>query len=448
AAFAAEQLLACGEIDGALDAAELACRADPSSVRAVAARAAVAEAGHGDRIAALERGVALLPPRASLCEALADAYGQAGDALLAIAWTQRFIALRPGSLDGVRQLLERAASLSDAGRLADVLGWTFSQALPLAPLVPRIAAVLRRLRELDVERAAAGGRRALDVFGPRSAELRDEILALSAAARTPGLAIAWCEGRLAVSDPGEQTALALEVSRRRREAGDVDGASRALLRGLREGAEVSSVGAELERLPAPRSSDGVIAQLIVGAELHHRLGAPAEQAARRYRELGAALWARASDPESAMIARQRAAERDPEQGLERFSAVLVGLAGPEQASRRLQALCDQVEDAQQVARLLAMAAVVALQAGQTARALSLSRRALELDAGRTDALAVAERSASDADADVLDGIYRGLADAALGTYGVRAAHYRAARQFERRDDTARAVPHAIAAFEA
>lgn len=448
AAFAAEQLLACGEIDGALDAAELACRADPSSVRAVAARAAVAEAGHGDRIAALERGVALLPPRASLCEALADAYGQAGDALLAIAWTQRFIALRPGSLDGVRQLLARAASLSDAGRLADVLGWTFSQALPLAPLVPRIAAVLRRLRELDVERAAAVGRRALDVFGPRSAELRDEILALSAAARQPGLAIAWCERRLAVSDPGEQPALALEVSRRRREAGDVDGASRALLRGLREGAEVSSVGAELERLPAPRSSDGVIAQLIVGAELHHRLGAPAEQAARRYRELGAALWDLASDPESAMIAWQRAAELDPEHGLERFSADLVGFAGPEQASRRLQALCDQVEDAQQVARLLAMAAVVALQAGQTARALSLSRRALELDAGRTDALAVAERSASDADADVLDGIYRGLADAALGTYGVRAAHYRAARQFERRDDTARAVPHAIAAFEA
>src|SRR5690606_23790363 len=83
------------------------------------------------------------------------------------------------------------------------------------------------------------------------------------------------------------------------------------------------------------------------------------------------------------------------------------------------------------------------------RALAAAASAIELDPLRADAVALVEKSAdADGGVAVLDRTYWLLADAALGCYGRRAAHYRAARQLERRGAFDLALAHAVAGFEA
>ncbi|HEY6560437.1 MAG TPA: hypothetical protein VI072_24300, partial [Polyangiaceae bacterium] len=96
----------------------------------------------------------------------------------------------------------------------------------------------------------------------------------------------------------------------------------------------------------------------------------------------------------------------------------------------------------------ALAAGIALEAGQASRALEIAERALDLDPRRADALAVAERAATAADTEQLARIYERLGAASLGCYGERALNYRAARQLEKRGDAGRALERAIRAFEA
>jgi len=95
-----------------------------------------------------------------------------------------------------------------------------------------------------------------------------------------------------------------------------------------------------------------------------------------------------------------------------------------------------------------VASTVALAAGKNEIAFRVASRALELDPSRADVLAVAERTASDDEIPALEGLYHRLSDAALGPYGERAVHYRAARQLEKRNMIDRALAHAVHAFEA
>jgi tetratricopeptide (TPR) repeat protein len=139
---------------------------------------------------------------------------------------------------------------------------------------------------------------------------------------------------------------------------------------------------------------------------------------------------------------------DPERGPELFAADVTAFIGHDAAFRRLKALSVSRSEPSQAARLLAVAAGVALSAGRMQDAFETSARALELDPARSDVLALAERTAGDDQHDALERIYDGLAGATLGRYGERAVHYRAARQFERRRESGRALRHAIAAFEA
>jgi cellulose synthase operon protein C len=449
--LAAEALLDGGEVERARVAAEQASHADPSLARPIAVRARVGLM-HGDRAGAeaLERAMGVVVPRAAACAELANVYERLGEDILALAWTQRRIALRPGDLDAARSRLSRMRKSGDGSRLADTLAWLLSQHQPLGDLCDDVAEVLLELAPVEPMRATALARRALDVVGPRSTRLRDAVLAVADTTGERGLGIAVLERWLSAGSPGaERAALLLDLSRLRKSAGDADGAARALLRAVKEGAPARDVLAELDVALPTRSSDGDLALLEARAEaLSAHPEADQTGTTRAFRELGAALFDLASDDEGALRAWERAMALDQERGPELFAADVTAFLGHDAAFRRLKALSVSRTEPSQAARLLAVAAGVALSAGRMQDAFETSARALELDPARADVLALAERTAGDDDFDELERIYDGLAAATLGRYGERAVHYRAARQFERRREAPRALRHAISAFEA
>ena len=449
--LAAEALLDGGEVERARVAAEQASHADPSLARPIAVRARVGLL-HGDRAGAeaLERAMGVVVPRAAACAELANVYERLGEDILALAWTQRRIALRPGDLDAARSRLSRMRLSGDGSRLADTLAWLLSQHQPLGDLCDDVAEVLLELAPIEPMRAGALARRALDVVGPRSTRLRDAVLAVADKTGERGLGIAVLERWLSAGSPGaERAALLLDLSRLRKSAGDADGAARSLLRAVKEGAPARDVLAELDVALPTRSSDGDLALLEARAEaLSAHPEADQTGTTRAFRELGAALFDLASDNEGALRAWERAMALDQERGPELFAADVTAFIGHDAAFRRLKALSVSRNEPSQAARLLAVAAGVALSAGRMQDAFETSARALELDPARADVLALAERTAGDDDFDALERIYDGLAAATLGRYGERAVHYRAARQFERRREAPRALRHAISAFEA
>ncbi|HYJ08045.1 MAG TPA: hypothetical protein VEX18_03530, partial [Polyangiaceae bacterium] len=389
-------------------------------------------------------------PRAASCAELANVYERLEEPILALAWTQRRLALRPGDLEAARARLSRVRNAGDGARLADTLAWLFSQHQPLTELLEDVAAALRELVLPEPMRAAALARRALDVLGSRVTVLREAVLAVADQTGEPGLAIAVIERWLSAGSPGaERPAVLLDLSRRRRASSDPDGAARALLRAVKEGAPAREVLSELEVALPTRSSDGDLALLEALAEaLSAHPEADQLGTALAFRELGAALFDLGSDSEGALRAWERAMALDSERGPELFAADVTAFIGHDTAFRRLKALSVLRSEPTQAARLLAVAASVALSSGRMQDAFETSARALELDPARSDVLALAERTAGDEDVEALEGIYVRLADATLGRYGERAVHYRAARQFERRREGGRALRHAIAAFEA
>ena len=448
---AAEELLACGELGLARTAADQACHADPSLARPVAARAKVGLLS-ADRwgAEAMERAMGVIVPRAESCRALARTYEALGEPLLSMAFTQRLIALRPGDLDAARARLEHVTRAADSSRLADALAWLLSQPEPLGSLSELIDVALRTLARLDPGRAGGLARRALDVIGPRSTALRQAVLAVADTTGERGLGIAAIERFLAAGAAGEErTDLLLDLARRRRTAGDADGSARALLRAVREGAKASLVLGELDSSLPTKSSDGEIAILEARAEaLSGSVDADQAGTALSWREVGAAYFDFAADVPRAIRAWERAAALNPERGVECFASDLVSFAGPEAALGALRDLATRRPKAKDTARVLAIASTVALSSGKLEDAFRIACQALELDPSRTDVLAVAERSAADEQVPALEKLYLRLSDAALGPYGERAVHYRAARQLEKRNFTDLALSHAVRAFEA
>jgi tetratricopeptide (TPR) repeat protein len=154
--LAAELLLDGGEVERARVAAEQASHADPSLARPVAVRARVGLL-HGDRAGAeaLERAMGVVVPRAAACTELANVYERLGEDILALAWTQRRIALRPGDLEAARSRLSRMRKSGDGSRLADTLAWLLSQHQPLVELCDDVADTLRELSPIEPMRAGA-----------------------------------------------------------------------------------------------------------------------------------------------------------------------------------------------------------------------------------------------------------------------------------------------------
>jgi hypothetical protein len=450
-AVAAEEQLAAGDVEGARTASEQACNADPSLARPAAARAKVGVAVGGRGGAeAIERALSIVVPRPALSSALADILDRLGEPLLAAAWAQRAGSLRPGDLDAGRARLARALASDDGARLADTLAWLLSQPQRLGGVAPVIAEALEKLARLAPGRAAALARRALDVLGPRDPALRAAALVVADAVGERGLGIAAVERWLATGSlGGERGQVLLDLARRRKLAGDADGAARALCRALAEGAAASEVLAELESALPTRSSDGEIATLQARAETLSALP-EADQGgtAAVWRELGAALWDLAGHTLGAVRAWERAAAIDAEHGAENFASDLLAFAGEAQALARLVEQGRRRGEAPEAAHYYGLAAAVALKGARGPEAFFYANRTLEIDPTRSEAIAIAERSAGDEELDQLDALYDRLATLALGCFGERAVRYRAARQFERRGLVVRALRHAVHAFEA
>ncbi len=447
---AADAFRQVGDGDAAFAAASAASRAEPSLARPVATLAKCV-VGRNDRvaIAALERAVSIVVPRSELCRALIDALESQGEESLAVAWTQRWLALRPGDPRAAQELVERVTRIQDAARLGDALLWLLAQAMPLGRLVVPLSEGLRRVAQLAPKRGGSLARRALDVFGPRDAKLCDAILWVADHVGERGLAIAVLERRLASGAGEERGDLLLDVAARRRAAGDADGAARALARAALENVPPDDLLAAVEQALPPRGSDGEIALLSARAEALAALsGADPAGTSQAFRELGAALWDLAGDADGASAAWERAALVGSDGALARLASDLVNFAGPQEAVRRLVDFAQRRQTAPEQAGTLAEAAAIALQCGDRAGAFLHASRAVELDPARPEPLALAERSADAVDVERLESLYYLAANGAMGCYGERAVHYRAARQLERRGALERALDHSVAAFEA
>ena len=448
---AAERSRAAGDAALGRRLAELAVQLDPASARAIATLANVMAEGARDRssAAALERAIAVIGPRATWCAALADALDALGETELSVGWSQRMVALRPGHRRSIEQLLDRLVRSGEGGRLGDTLAWLLSQPQPAAWLGVPFAKALRDLTDLDVDRAAVVARRALDVFGPRIEPLRDAMLDVAARASDAGFAAAVLERWLACGAEGvERPLLLLRLAELYERLGDDEGEARIVARATQEGVSEPEIDRRLARLN--ERTLGPDAQL-------WRLRARAERAAPgdaataswAWRDLGAALWDLAEDRLGAITAWQRAARLSGERGHATLALDLVAFAGTAFAFEYLARLIETEPDDLHAAAISADVARAALTTGEPDLAFDLAAQGLARSPACADALAVAERAAERTrEHPALSALYELIAHRALGRFGRRAAHYRAARFFERRGDHAFALKHAAQAFYA
>ncbi|MEP7123896.1 MAG: hypothetical protein ABJE95_23410, partial [Byssovorax sp.] len=480
-AVAAPLYAQSGAMESARNAASQACEADPTSTRAVTALAAASAEGTTDRAfaTALERAMAVVPPRSDLCARLASAFDALGEPDLALGWTQRRLALRPGSRMAMIELLQRATALRETPRLTDALGWVLAQPKPLGDLTEAIVDALDALSELDRSKVRPFARRALDVLGPRVPILRARLLKLSERTADPGLAIAVLERYVAAEGLGQFAGeLLIELCERRAAAGDFDGAAHELARASEGGADAATVleradalEESLREVEGSLGSDGRIAlvearatALVVLARAEivppprddlagpdPAIGSLRGIAANAWRDLGSLRWDLAEDRRGAEDAFFRAGEISPRGGVERYARDLFAFAGAEWAIEALASRANRArgDDAHRArASLLIEAANLANAQGFAEHALVAASSAIESDPSRADAVALVERNAHvEGGLPILDRTYDLLAAAAMGRFGRRAAHYRGARQMERRGAIDLALKHAAACFE-
>jgi hypothetical protein len=451
----------------ARDAFEL----EPGSARTAALLADTLpdDVGRGG-VGMLEQAVAKLTPRRVWCERLASSLAELGEHDLSLAWTQRALALRPGEEDATRALLTRALRSSSARTLVEVASWVLAQPRPLASYAAEVLAVLRRALELEPSSFSALARRVLDVYGPRSLEVRPVLMALAEQAGDLPLLVAIGE-RWAAVEPDEDNTrtLLLDLADLRERAGDRDGAVRELGRVLDLGADAEEIRARLGTLLDPSHTLDSDAELVRAAIVARTAPRTTDEdlalASDAWRELGAALFDLAGDPDGAdealFIADELLRQRSGPEPFSKYPRDLADLFGVADALSRTLGRAlrltegvgappfEGADERARAARVLLAGASLARDGNLVARALELAGRALELDPSRADALALLELSCEgEAGHQALAHAYDVLARAALGKYGRRAAHYRGARQLERRGATALALRHAVASFEA
>jgi hypothetical protein len=448
-AVAADTLLGIGEAEPARRLAEQSCQADPSSARSVATLATAA-LGALDRTAAsaLERGINVVFPRSLWCSALADGLEAMGELGFSVGWTQRGVALRPGDRRGIEALLRRIVRARDGARLADALLWVLSQPHPLGPLADVVAGPLRDLAALDTDRAAVIARRALDVCGARSTSLRDAMMDVADAVRDDAFAAVVLERALAVDFSSDRADLVLSLVRRRAALGDSEGEARALAQAAREGLWSAEHDAALLRISDESlSGDGQIARLEARAEAL-TLKKDKDGAAQALRELGATLWDLAGDRQAAVRTWLKAAKLVP-RGFMLLGMDLARFAGGRYALDCLADLVERETHKERAGALAAEAARAALVLGEPERAFALASIAIERNPRLADALETAEKgAASSGRVSEMTRLYDAVANASLGRFGRRAAHYRGARYFDNKSDPGLALKHAAQAFSA
>jgi hypothetical protein len=471
-AAAAEAYRRAGERAQAARAAEAAVHADGISARAVSAHAAALAGSSGREVAlVLERAIGAAVPRAWLCERLASCLEELREPALCFAWTQRWLALSPIDGRAVGELLRRARADGTSRRISTALAWVLAQPEPIQERRAVVLELLERLYELDREQATKLSRKLLDVLGPRDPQVRASLLALSDTWGDAGLSVSVLE-RWFATDPEAAVGTLFELAERRRVAGDLGGAARELARALDRGAEPAEVlalaeriggdpVAELERL----GSDGAVwlaeamaraVRAILGETRLDALEGRAEidfvEASDLLRRHAALVWDLGGDAVAGEQGFFDAAELLGRSACTRYvSDVFARLPG-EQAVAMVVERAEMLPDERASDRvgIYVCASRLASASGAHEPALETAMSALRMDPSLPEAIEVVEQCAPHCTSgiDAVDEVYGQLADAAMGSYGRRAAHYRAARQLERLGSLERAMAHALEALEA
>lgn len=462
-AVAAESYLSLGLSQHARRTAEDACLSDPACARAFSALAsATIAAPERDAAMAVESGSSTMLIRAGSCQGMARAFESVSEDGLALTWTQRWLALQPGCPEAMHELVRRASKAYDPERLDEALRWVLAQPRPLDDMASAFGEGLELMADLDEERAGDLARRALDMYGPRVPGLRGRLLALSDRTGDASLTMSLLE-RLVSSNikDGRAVERLFDLAQRRAAAGDWDGAAAELARAAARNAPSRTLNEHLDVLDgkmqqarASLGSDGLVSFVearvyTLGALLDGPEQSQLENLAVAWRELGSVKWDLARDHAGAEQAFFKAAQTAPQGGMVRYAHDLMTFAGAEPGLDMVIRRAARLGDAKRHAALLIEAANLAYAHKLTKRAMEIAASAIQIDPSRADAVAIVEK-ASDGHTgvEILDRIYRVLANAALGCYGRRAAHYRGARQLERRGATIAAMRHAVAAFEA
>jgi tetratricopeptide (TPR) repeat protein len=448
-AVAADVLRGIGDGHAARRLAEQSCQADPSSARSIATLANATLGSH-DRMAAsaLERGIHVVFAKSSWCWALAQGLEAMGELGYAVGWTQRGVALCPGDRRGVEVLLRRIVRARDGARLADALTWVLAQPFPGGPLADLVAEPLRDLATLDPDRAQVIARRTLDICGARSGTLRNAMIDVADAVRDDAFAAIVLERALAVDFSSDRGELVLALVRRREALGDVDGEVRALAQAAREGLWSRELAERLSHIPGSSlSGDGRIARMEAMAETLLR-SKDKEGAANVLRELGAMYFDLAGDRAAAVRVWLKAARLAPN-GFWILGMDLARFAGGRYALDCLTDLVEKETHKERAGALAAEAARAALALGEPDRAFALATTAILRNPRLADALETAEKGAvSSGRTSEMTHLYDLIANAALGRFGRRAAHYRAARFFDKGSVPGLALKHAASAFGA
>jgi cellulose synthase operon protein C len=448
AAVASEQLAIAGDVGAARAAAEQACRADAEDARAIRALAAVVPETEGRvAITALERVTAVAGPSAPSCLRLAQAYESAGEKDAAVAWTRRAVGLRPGDASVVQSLLDRTTRFGDGEALADAIAWLLPQPAPARATAERLAPALRTLGAGDAARAAVLARRALDLLGPRHAGLRAAIEEVAGVANDGALRSRVVERWIAAGAPAaERGPLLLTLAVHHAAASDVERELAAYVRAARAGLDLTPVRERLDTLaPSELTPDAELALLEARAELLLDEGRT-DLAATAFRDFGAALWDMADDRPRAVQAWLRAAQLDSSRGYATLRRDLSAFADVGYAVDCLAELAQREDDRARAGIIATEAARAALDAGAYPRAVALARSALERYPSHAEGLAIAEQASEKLGRrQEMSPIYDYAARGALGRFGRRAAHHRAARFFEAHAPML-ALKHAAQAF--
>jgi len=449
-AVGAEMLLANDRLEEARLASHAGVDAEPGSKRAMASQALVAL--HSPEAASagqLERSLSVLVARSEACQVLCSSASQRGAHRLALTWAARGMALRPGDAHFAEAYLREARLSGDAQKLAECLQEVLDSAAPLGALAQEISRVILALKELPLEKLELLGSRLVSVLGVKQKSVVDAVLQVAESRSASGLLAAVTERQLLVATGSEKAPISLALARQRLNSGHRVPAARALRRAVLQGADIPLVQALLLDFGEDMEPDGALALLETRIELLEKIEPEkTQERAAILREVGAARWDMAQDTSGAIQLWLRAADVEPQQGLELYAHYLHELAGAEVASKRLQQSAQQTEDPARSGRLLGLASREELGLGNHERAFELAYAALSRAPLLTDLLAVAEISAPPHQMGALQELYDILAAASLGSYGERAVHYRAARQLEKRGLAEKALEHACSAFEA
>ncbi len=446
-AVAAERLLHFGQLHEARQAADAAVEALPTNERAIATQALVAlRAPDGASAFLLEHSLSVLVARSDACSLLSEAASQRGASHLALTWAARALALRPGDVACARGYLQQACSLLDPDKIIEAVDEVLDHPVPVLQLESDVCDCLTLLMKASPARLTSFGLRILAIYSAHNPNISTKLHEVARAVGATELLASLTEARLIYAEPEERGPLFCELSQHRLDSGQMIAAARAIRRAQLAGMAEEPLRALRARFETVAEPDARLA--LYEFDAHLKEGLSARERSERLFLAGCARWDMAHDTEQAIQLWMKAADFDEESGLALFAHYLRNMAGSEAAARHLKIAAKSAEDPVRSGRLLGLAAREMLRLGKHEKAFRLASAALERAPLLADLLAIAEVSVGEATLPDLDRLYQLLADGALGNFGQRAVHYRAARQLEKRGALDLALTHACAAFEA